>query len=138
MNIEKVMPYFSFLQTELWKNIQGLFFLSITIAFIVCIVVQAIKKADDTIFLKSELSKNPLFVINGFLNFLITFIIILIFDGLSKWYLTGLYILLIFLFSFALSILCYDYFLKYIFKILDIIDLWLENKKNKLKENKKE
>ncbi len=129
----KVLSYFSFLQTELWTNLQGLFFLSIIIAFISCIIVQAIKKADNTIFLKTELSKNFLFIINGIFNLIITIIVIIIFDGLNKWYFTGLYILLIFLFSYALSILCYDYFLKYIFKILDIINLYLNNKKKKLK-----
>jgi hypothetical protein len=129
----KVLSYFSFLQTKLWTNLQGLFFLSIIIAFISCIIVQAIKKADNTIFLKTELSKNFLFIINGIFNLIITIIVIIIFDGLNKWYFTGLYILLIFLFSYALSILCYDYFLKYIFKILDIINLYLNNKKKKLK-----
>jgi hypothetical protein len=120
-----VANYFSFLQSKLWGDLQGLIALAFIIGFISCIMVQAIKQADKTVFLQFQLTKNPLFIINSFLNLIITIIIILVFDGMGAWYFTGLYILLIWLFSWALSIIGYEYFLKYVFKLFDLIDAGL-------------
>ena len=134
--------YFSILQSKLWENIQSLFLLALTIGVISSLIVEAVKKSDDTIFLKSALCKNSLFIINGIINFIITFIIIVVFDGQGKWYLTALFMLLIWSFSWAITILFYDYILKYVFKLFNllgsILDVLIAKNKKVLKDFKKE
>lgn len=126
-----IINIFSFLASKLWENIQGLFVLAYTIAIISCLLVQAIKNANEIIFKKAPFKSNIIFIINGVLNFIISNIITLVFDGLSNWYKTILYIFLVFLFAWALSLIFYDYFLKYILYIFQIIENKLKNIRDK-------
>jgi small basic protein len=126
---------FTILLSKLWENIQGLFLLSIVVSIITCLLIQAIKNADDTIFLKKELNKNLIFIMNIIFNFIFSVSVVLVFDGLGKPYLTIIYMILIWVFSWSLSSLIYDYTLKYLFLVLDIIKYKLKNIKDKLNED---
>ena len=127
---------FTILLSKLWENIQGLFLLSIVVSIISCLLIQAIKNADKTIFLEKELNKNSIFIISIVLNFIFSISVVLVFDGLSKLYLTIIYIILIWVCSWSLSSLVYDYILKYLFLILDIIKYKLKNIKHKLRRDR--
>jgi hypothetical protein len=133
--LPKDLNPFSILVSQLWGNVQGLFLLAFVVAIISCLLIQAIKKADDTIFLKEQLSKNALFLLNILITFLITIIITITMAEQKTLFLTIVFAVVLWLFSWGLSVIFYDYFLKYLFLAFDIIEGKLKNIKVKLKSD---
>jgi len=135
-----VLSYFTVLKSKMFQDVQQLFFISIIVGFIASILVEAIKESEGTIFLKDEANKNVIFITNAILNLFISITIVLAFDGLTTWILTLFYILLITILSFALSIVCYKYFIRYLFRLFDVmgtaIDLLDAKLKNKIENLK--
>jgi hypothetical protein len=131
----EVTQYFSVLKTQLWTNVQDLILIAILVAFITSVFIQAIKRSDETIFLKKSPNKSIIFILNIILNLIFSISTVLIFDGQGNFWNTLMYMTLIWILSFAFSILMYDYFLKYIFLILDIVEAKLQNIKIKSNGN---
>lgn len=129
-----IKSYFTFLQTKLWTDLQGLLVIALIIGFISSIILQAIKKSDDEIFPKSDMGKRLMQIINGFLNLFTTCVVVLVFDGFNKIYQNILYIGLIWMFSWAIAIISYAYFTKYLFEALEaggkafkLLNAWLDD-----------
>jgi hypothetical protein len=123
---EVVKSYFTILQTKLWTDLQGLFLISFIIAFIASLIIEAIKRSDETVFLRTELKKNSIFIINVILILFITCVIVLVFDGYDEIYKSIIYILLIWFFSWSISVPLYSYSIKYLFKFFDTIGSLIE------------
>lgn len=105
--------------------------LSFVIALVSSLFIQAIKQSDDKVFVKSQLTSLGLWVLNLIITGLISVAVIFVFDGLGSIWKSIIYTVLTWILSFALSILCYDYFLKYLFLVFEIIEKKLKGVRDK-------
>lgn len=114
---------------KLFEMLKEFGVLSFVIAMLSCLLVQAIKQSDDKVFTKYSLSGVGIWVLNLIITGLITIAVVFVFDGLPSIVHSIVYSLLCWLLSWAMSILGYDYFLKFLFLGFDIIDKKLKKMK---------
>lgn len=122
--------FLKLLSSDLVTAIQSLFIIASVVAFISIIIVQAIKKIDEKVFINKNLSNLMLAVINGVVNLIIAVIVVIVFDGIGAWWKSILYGVLIWLTSWATSVILYDNVMNIIFDLFEVISI----KVKKLKE----
>jgi len=114
--------YVTFLNGKVWDLLQQFGVFIVIVGIISCLITQSIKKSDDNVFTKGNLSALGYWIINICTNLLLSVLIIVTFDGLPSMIQSITYIVLIFICSWVISILAYDYILKYFFLLLEIIE----------------
>lgn len=105
--------------------------LSFVIALISSLFVQALKNSDDNALSKIKFTPFSIWLLNVITTGVLSIAVIFVFDGLGSIWVSIVYTLLCWVLSWALSILCYDYFLKYLFMVFDIIYNKLKSMRDK-------
>lgn len=120
------VDYLSSFNKELITVLQQFWVLVVLIALISCFFTQAIKKTDTEVFTKKNLSPLHYWIINLGFSLMTSIFVIIVFDGIDSVGKTILYICLNWICGWTLSVIGYDYVLKYLFKTFEIGELKLD------------
>jgi hypothetical protein len=134
--MNEVLTLFTFFGTELWILLQEMFAMCFIIASISIFFTQAFKLSDRKVFLEVSVSKKIMWFVNLFFVVFLSITFIFVFDGKNGVVQNTIYMLSVIAFSWALSVVLYDYFVKYLLLGFEIGKLKLESIKVRSKVNK--
>jgi hypothetical protein len=126
MEVSSIKEIFTFFSSDLWKAMQELFITGGIISIISVLFTQAIKITDENVFTGLKANSVVMWVINLCFVILFSIFFVFVFDGKNGLLLTILYILIIILFSWSLSILLYTHIIKHLLDLLEIGKLKLD------------